>query len=49
VAPVHVLDEALRFPSTVGHVMCPLRQERRHHSRTRPHKMLGVPVRLSHN
>jgi hypothetical protein len=25
VAPVHVLDEALRFPSVVGHVVRPLR------------------------
>jgi hypothetical protein len=48
VAPVHVLDEALRFPSTVGHVVRPLRQGRHRRSRTRPREMLGGPLHLSH-
>ena len=48
IAPVHILQESLRFPSIVGHVVHPPRQDHHRFSRTRACEMLGRPVRLSH-
>ena len=47
-APVHILQESLSFPSIVGHVVRPPRQDCHRFSRTRTCEMLGRPVCLSH-
>ena len=39
IAPVHILEESLRFPSIVGHVVRLPRQECHRFSRTRAHEM----------
>ena len=48
IAPVHILQGSLRFPSIVGQVVCPLRQFHHRFSRTRACEMLARPVHLSH-
>ena len=44
---VHILEEALRFPPIVGHVVHQPRQDRHRFSRTRTCEMLGRPISLS--
>ena len=48
IAPVHILQGLLRFPSIFGHVVRPPRQVHHRFSRTRACEMLGRPVHLSH-
>ena len=48
IAPVHILQGLLRFPSIFGHVVRPPRQVHYRFSRAKVCEMLGRLVHLSH-